>query len=114
MHPRPGGRKKRQADDINEDSQAGLIVKKPKQAAKFHSVVDDSQSRPARTGAGSGGRIAKLERIGAALQLTQKRNLPRTTLADDVEPNPLAPASLERNRVCTAHFRSDFRLLITL
>lgn len=110
MHSRHEGRKKRQADDNIEDPD---LAKKRKHAAEFDSTttnVEDSQLRPSRTGAGSGGRIAQLERIGAVLEAAQKRN-PRTTLADDIEQNPLAPASLEstvQKGVCSAQFRSNF------
>lgn len=115
MHPGHGGRIKRLADD-NEDPHS--LVKKRKYGPQFDpvaTIAEDSHLRPSRTGAGSGGRIAQLERIGAVLESSQKCN-PRTTLADDVQPNPLAPASVESNaqkRVCMAHFSSIFQLLIS-
>lgn len=117
MHSRHEG-KKRQVDDSGDVD----AVKRIKRVAEFDlptKAVQESQAfqgslpRPARTGAGSGGRTAQLQRIGAVLEAPQKRKS-RTTLPEDAQRNPLAPESLSERRVSIPQIRAILSTLITV
>lgn len=83
----PSGKEKRHGADFDEPSRA----KKVKHGTHQSTTIDASEERrPSRAGAGSGGRIAQLERIGAVIQAPRARKS-RTTLPDDLQPNALAP-----------------------
>lgn len=103
--------RKRQADDTRDEHSG---TKRSRYTATDlgppPANLEASQSqltRPSRTGAGSGGRVSQLERIGAAIEAPKSRKS-RTTLAEDAEPNPLAPlpaASKGKKKVSQCRLR---------
>ena len=51
-----------------------------------------------RTGAGTGGHISQLERVGAVVEGSQRVPRPRTTLPDGIAQNPVAPRPHDKSR----------------
>lgn len=100
MRARKESKKKRQALDDDEPPSQASRAKKIRQGdvtvdtghntMTYEASETMPERRPPRAGAGSGGRIVQLQRIGTVIESQHARKA-RTTLADDTEANPLAP-----------------------
>lgn len=86
-------RKKKRPDTTDE---LPPLAKKHKQVefVQEASQLEGEFRRPPRTGAGTGGRIAQLKLVEAAIDTAPRGPKPLTTLPSDSQQNPLAPAPL--------------------
>lgn len=68
--------------------------------------------RSGRPGAGTGGRNAQLEKVGAVLEAPARTSQPKgsTTLAPNISANPLAPESHRKGRGSRPKVSSSFYL----
>ena len=102
-------REKRRREDT------GNVLQKKHKARSDQPTSNSSETqlrRSSRAGAGVGGHILQLERIGTAIEGSQHVLRPATTFSNDAAVNPVAPAnsnSRPRKRVCTRS-RLLFRL----
>lgn len=58
----------------------------------------DDAGRPKRSGAGSGGRISQLEKIGSALEKSKAPSRNVMGISEDLPDNPLAPPKKQKRR----------------
>lgn len=98
-------RSKRRSEDDADNSRA-----KNKRSKDLTSLADGHEpevegrasdaSRPKRSGAGSGGRVMQLEKIGMVLEKPLVTARPRQLMdiADDLPDNPLAPPKKQKQR----------------
>jgi hypothetical protein len=91
-------RSKRRSDDDADNSR--VKTKRSKDPVSVTVADGNEAARPKRSGAGSGGRVTQLEKIGMALgkPLAAARSRQVTDLAEDLPDNPLAPPKKQKRR----------------
>ncbi|KAI5985286.1 hypothetical protein EDD15DRAFT_2200738 [Pisolithus albus] len=96
--PSKGGARSRKQH--GEDTGRAVTQKKQKGSVPAQPTSSTSERtglrRSGRTGAGVGGQLDQLERIGAVIEGSQRTSRATTTLSNDTMPNPVAPTQMSR------------------